>query len=203
MKKLTALLAIGLLALATGCATSDGDDDRDGRDGRPDRGRYGRPGNASEEPAEGSELALPSQWWRDPQIAPALALSNDQFAGLDRIDREQAPEIERLHGETMAAARDFRLILDLETPAAADIASAAQRLRTARDRQLEAQLRLLSDERLVLTKQQWSELQSQIRKSRQSPRDGGYGPGGGRGRGRGRRGGGGFGGGYGGGGIRP
>ncbi|MCU1246307.1 MAG: hypothetical protein JWN02_2217 [Acidobacteria bacterium] len=200
MKRLAALLAIGLLALATGCATADGDDDRDGRYGRPDRGQYGRPGNSSGEPAEGSELALPSQWWRDPQIAPALALSNDQFAALDRIDREQAPEIERLHGETMAAARDYRLILDLETPAAADIASAAQRLRTVRDRQLEAQLRLLSDERLVLTKQQWSELQSQTRKSRQSPREG-NGPGGGRGRG--RRGGGGFGGGYGGGGIRP
>jgi hypothetical protein len=68
---------------------------------------------------------------------------------------------------------------------AADIAIAAQRLRNIRDSLFDRQAQMLSAERLVLTKQQWSKLLDalqQRREQRFDRGDGGY-PGGRGGRG--------------------
>jgi Spy/CpxP family protein refolding chaperone len=115
----------------------------------------------------------PAQWWHDPQIAAAVSLTPDQFAQLDKISKEHEDEIARLERDSMTATRDVRALLDAETPAAADIVTAAMRLRAIRDSAFEHQAQLLGAERTLLTKRQWDSLQSAMQSERQERRDGG------------------------------
>src|SRR4029079_15641076 len=77
-------------------------------------------------PAAGAlDMLPPAQWWHDPQIAAAGSLTPDQYAQLDKISKEDEDEIARLERDSMTASRDVRTLLDAETPAAADIVTAA------------------------------------------------------------------------------
>lgn len=172
-----AALFVLALTVAAGCAT--GDDPRD--DPRPAR----MPRNVEAPAGLG---VPPANWWRDPQVSIAVKLSDAQFASLDAIDREHAAEVARLRMEATAAERDVRLLLAAEHPTASDIVAAGQRVRTLRDQILDHELRMLADERALLTREQWTALQDALRDERRDfgGRRGGFGGG----RGGGRRGGG-------------
>jgi len=122
-------------------------------------------------------------WWRDSFIAAPLNLTDDQFKALDKIANEQRDEIDRIQRDLPIAARDLRTALDTDPTSPNDITTAAQRLRNIRDSLFDRQAQMLSAERMVLTKQQWSRLLDQFqqrREERLNRGEGGY-PGGGRG----------------------
>jgi len=156
--------AVTLLLFAA-CSSADYDQPP------PQRPRARLPQSA---PAAGAlDMLPPAQWWHDPQIAAAVSLTPDQFAQLDKISKEHEDEIARLERDSMTASRDVRALLDAETPAAADIVTAAMRLRAIRDSAFEHQAQLLGAERTLLTKRQWDSLQSAMQSERQERRDGG------------------------------
>ena len=118
-------------------------------------------------------------------MANAVNLKTDQVAALDKIYSDEGDDIARLINDSQVAVRQLRDSLALEQPKSEDISSAGQRLRSLRDDIFDRQLRMLGEERLVLSTQQWTALQSELqnaRSERQQDRRGGY-PGGGRGRG--------------------
>ncbi|MEK6374141.1 MAG: hypothetical protein AABO58_15745 [Acidobacteriota bacterium] len=173
----TAALFVLALTLASGCATSD-DPPADSRPARMPR---------NVETPSGFDVPPPN-WWRDPQVSVNVKLSDAQFASLDAIDREHAAEVARLRMDVAAAERDVRLLLAAEKPTADDIVAAGQRVRTLRDQILDHELRMLAEERALLTREQWTALQDALRDERLDAggRRGGFGGG----RGGGRRGGG-------------
>ena len=108
----------------------------------------------------------PANWWRNPQVSVAVKLSDAQFTALDAIDREHAAEVARLRMDAAAAERDVRLLLGAEHPTAGDIMTAGQRVRTLRDQILDHEVRMLADERALLTREQWTALQDALRDER-------------------------------------
>jgi len=180
MKKISLVL---LMAVFAACASTD--DDAPPPDRRPEGGRR-MPMRAQ---AGALDLLPPANWWHDPQVAAAVHLNEQQFKSLDDLGNAHTAEIETLRGDARNAERDLRLMLDAEHPTADDLVAAGSKLRTLRDQITDHELRLLADERALLTREQWTSLQSALRDGRDDFRDrrGGYGGG----RGGGRRGGGG------------
>ncbi|HEY6138741.1 MAG TPA: hypothetical protein VI670_13355 [Thermoanaerobaculia bacterium] len=156
--------AVTLLLFAA-CSSADYDQPP------PQRSRARLPRSAPA--ADALDMLPPAQWWHDPQIEAAVSLTPEQFAQLDKIAKEHEDEIARLERDSMTASRDVRTLLDAETPAAADIVTAAMRLRAIRDSAFEHQAQLLGAERALLTKRQWASLQSAMQSERQDRRDGG------------------------------
>src|SRR2546423_5325494 len=160
MKKIA--LALLAVALVTACATSD--DEPQPR--YPQRGG-GRQPMRDAAPQSGSlGLLPPPNWWRDPQISTAVKLSDSQFTALDAIAKDHAAEIDRLRMESTAAERDLRLLLNADKPTASDIVAAGQRVRTDRDQMLDHEVRMLAGERALLTTDQWTTLQDELRAGR-------------------------------------
>ena len=129
-------------------------------------------------------------WWHEPALAAPLNLSSDQFAALDRIANDQRDDIARLQRDLPIASRDLRSALDANPATAGDITAAAQRVRDIRASLFDREAQMLSAERLVLTKDQWSRLLDELQRQRDDRRGnddyrggrrGGY-PRGGRGR---------------------
>ena len=106
-------------------------------------------------------------WWRDMSLVEPLNLTNDQLARLDKIASDQRDEIARLERDLPVATRDFRNILQTQSPAAADITAAANRVRDLRNSLFDRQVQMLTAERLVLTDQQWAKLQNELQDRRQ------------------------------------
>jgi len=173
--------------------TSDTDDRARGPRSYPGAGEGGgRPGGfarASAAAGDGLDTMPPADWWRDPKISVAVALSADQIASLDRISHEQAEEIAKLERDSMVAARELRETFDSSQPGTADIVAAGQRMRGIRDALFDRRVQMFAAERTLLTQQQWQTLQQQIAANNRPDRGerGGNGPRGGRG-GRGGRG---------------
>ena len=182
------IAAFALLALLTACASNDTYNPPPRR-GRPAGADDGGRTVADRVTPGGLEMMPPADWWRLPQIAQAVNLSADQYSKLDTIATSQGEEIARLARDSMVAVRDLRQVLDSGQPASSDIVAAGQRLRSMRDTLFDRQLRMLADERAVLTQQQWQTLQDQLQERRSQrnmdnnyPRGGRRGGMGGRGR---------------------
>jgi hypothetical protein len=123
----------------------------------------GRPGGLARAGAgDGLDTMPPADWWHDPKISVAVALSADQLASLDRISHEQAEEIAKLERDSMVAARELRETFDGSQPAAADIIAAGQRMRGIRDALFDRRVQMFAAERTLLTQQQWQTLQQQV-----------------------------------------
>jgi len=192
MMKRFGLVLLTAFLLAS-CASTDDDSEprypqRGGGRRTPPGG--GMSGEMRERPGDAGLLGLlpPANWWHDPQISTAVKLSDAQFTALDAIGKDHASEIDRLRMDVTAAERDLRLLLTADKPTAGDIVTAGQRVKGDRDAMLDHELKMLADERALLSHDQWTALQDALRDERQDfGRDrGGYG----RGMGGGRRGGG-------------
>ncbi len=164
MKRIAAIA----LVLFAACTSSDTKQP-------PQRGpmRGGGGGYGYRPPAASGPLDMmpPAQWWHDPQIEAGVSLSNDQFTELDKIAKPHEEEIARLERDSGTAARDLRTLLDTDKPAAADVVTAAMRLRAIRDSAFEHQAQLLAAERAILTQRQWQSLQSAMQSRGQERRD--------------------------------
>jgi hypothetical protein len=118
----------------------------------------------------------PADWWRDPQMSTAVALTPDQVASLDKISHDQSEEIAKLERDSMVAARELRETIDASQPSVADITSAAQRLRGIRDASFDHRVQLFAAERTLLSQTQWQALQNAITAARNRSDDrGNYG----------------------------
>ncbi len=188
--RITHALILTLLTIVFMSCTSDSDDRDRGPRSYPGAGEGGRPGGFARAVAgDGLDTMPPADWWRDPKISVAVALSADQIASLDRISHEQAEEIAKLERDSMVAARELRETFDASQPATADIVAAGQRMRGIRDALFDRRVQMFAAERTLLTQQQWQTLQQQIAANNRPDRGdrGGNGTRGGRG-GRGGRG---------------
>ena len=181
-------LALLAAVVLVSCASSDDEP-------QPQYPRRGGGGAPMRQPA-GQEgllgLLPPPNWWHDPQISTAVKLSDAQFTALDAIAKDHQTEMDKLRMDTTAAERDLRLLLTADKPTAGDIVTAGERVKTDRGQMIEHEVRMLADERALLSKEQWTALQDSLRSERDDFRGnrGGYGPGGGGrrgGRGGGRR----------------
>jgi hypothetical protein len=139
-----------------------------------DRGRGG-PGPAGREApvrrvAGGMlELLPPDYWWRDEQVAPAVALSGEQIEALDKVAHDLGPEIDQIRSDMRLVLRDLRTVLESERPQSSDILAAGQRIRELRDSLFDRELKMLDAERQILSRQQWMTLQDALEK-RRAPR---------------------------------
>ena len=169
MKRTLLLLTIALAA----CSSSDYDQPRN--EG-PRRGGGMMAPRAS---ADGTGLLPPSDWWHDPQIAGAVNLTADQYSALDALSKNEPSDLDKLRRDVGTASRDLRTLLETEKPSSNDIITAGDRVKSLRDEIFTRELRLLADERAILTQQQWNTLQRQLTEQRQERggygRDGGYG----------------------------
>ncbi len=128
----------------------------------------------------------PAEWWRQPVYADAVRLRTDQVTALDKIAEDHSNDVERIQGDMGAALRDFRIQLNSEQVASADIVTAGNRIKELRNAMFDKQLQTLAAERAVLTYDQWQMLQQQIQVQRQQQRNENQQRPGGRGQGRGR-----------------
>lgn len=159
MKKPLVILVLVLAA----CASSDRDE--------PPMGPRGRMPSRMPPPREASsdlDFVPLTDWWRQPAISAALNLSEDQYTRLDRIAADQRDEITRLERDVATAMRDLRGAFDA-TPV--DVMPSAQRARELRDTLFDRKIRMLADERAVLTSDQWQALQRQLQEDRSGRRD--------------------------------
>lgn len=166
MKKLTLLLLVAVMA----CASND-DEDRGPRNFPPAEGTRITAASSL------LELMPPDDWWHDPQVQIAVNLTNDQMKALDEIGTKQQPDVARLRQNSREVIRDLRSAIEIEHPQSADVIAAGERVRRVRDELFDHELRLLDAERQVLTKDQWSKLESALQERRSERRRSGY-PGG-------------------------
>lgn len=167
-------LLLSLVTLAVIACASDTDDmDRGPRSyprggGGPRAGGFARAGGGA---GDGLDMMPAGDWWRDPQISAAVALSADQIASLDRINHEQGDEIAKLERDSMVAARALRETFEASAPASADITAAGQRLRGIRDALFDRRVQMFAAERLLLTQTQWQAMQQQLAAARNNRPD--------------------------------
>ena len=161
-------LLLSLITLIFVTCTSDMDD-RDRRPrSYPGGGNGDRPGGFARAGAgagDGLDMMPSADWWRDPQISAAVALTADQLATLDRISHEQSDEIAKLERDSMVAVRELRETFNVTQPAIADITAAGQRLRGIRDALFDRRVQMFAAERTLLTQTQWQALQQQLASS--------------------------------------
>lgn len=158
MKRTAILLAV---ALAAACSSSDYDQPPPRR--TPERAMTPRSG-------EGIGLLPPADWWHDPQIAGAVNLTADQYTALETLSKSQPPDLDKLRRDVGTASRDLRALLETEKPAQNDIVTAGNRVQSLRDEIFSRELRVLADERTILTQQQWMTLQKQLQSERSEER---------------------------------
>lgn len=168
MRRLSIVLAFALAACSSGYDQPPTQS--------PDRGPYRRAAVRDAGPML-LDIIPDDVWWRDVALVEPLNLTNDQIAQLDKADRDQRDDINRLERDLPVAQRDFRNILQTQTPSAADITAAANRVRDLRNSLYDRQVQMLTAERLVLNDQQWAKLLSELqdrRQQRMNRDEGGY-----------------------------
>jgi Spy/CpxP family protein refolding chaperone len=171
------LLASFAVLLALGGCASDPQSGMPGRDGdfrgrRPDASRGGEGRDAT------SLSALPpGNWWRSDRFSAALNLTDAQKARLDELDASSAPSLADYRRIAEQAQRDLATLLDSDHPPSADILIAGSRIRDARDKAFDAEIRHVADVRDTLSHGQWLALEAQMRALRDQTRDSGQGRG--------------------------
>lgn len=135
--------------------------------------------------APADRLLPPPQWWRQKELADVLKLTGEQRRQLDALSG-QGEEIARLERDLQIASREVRTALEAREVSAKTIVAAGERLSALRTALFTREIRLLADQRSVLTQPQWMKLQDQLAQFR-PPRGEGRGPGRGPGPGAGGR----------------
>lgn len=106
---------------------------------------------------------IPSgKWWRRPEVAQALALTDDQQDRLEAIFRTAAPDLIDLKAEVDKADIALRGELDRPQLDRAAIHRIATRLMDARGKMFDRELMMLVEMRSVLNEQQWNRLRNTL-----------------------------------------
>jgi hypothetical protein len=124
----------------------------------------------------------PGKWWRRPELARMLELSQQQQEKLDVVFREAATELIDIKADVDKLSIAMRSELDRAQLNRQEIQNLAGKLNAARGRMFSRELMMLVDMRAVLNDAQWSRLRSELEKrreqgermnDRQRPMDGG------------------------------
>jgi Spy/CpxP family protein refolding chaperone len=120
-------------------------------------------------------LLPPPQWWRQKELADVVKLTGEQRKKLDALSG-QGEEIARLERDLQIASRELRTALEARDASAKTIVAAGERLSALRTALFSREIRLLADQRAILTQPQWMKLQEQVEQF-SPPRGEGRGPG--------------------------
>ena len=104
----------------------------------------------------------PGKWWRRPEFAEQLALTNDQQTRLDMIFRLAANELIDLRGDAEKTSIAIRSELDQQQLNREQIRKLAHQLSDTQGKLFERELMMLIDMRSVLNDDQWGRLRSQL-----------------------------------------
>lgn len=109
----------------------------------------------------------PGKWWRRPEVAQRLDLSQEQQARLDGIFRDAANDLIDRRAEVEKLSIAMRGELDQQQLNRQNVLRTAARLSEARGRLFERELSMLVDMRSVLNDPQWDRLRTVIDRQRE------------------------------------
>ena len=110
----------------------------------------------------------PGKWWRRPEFATNLQLTNDQQVHLDLIFRLAANDLIDLRADAEKTSIAIRSELDQPQINRENLRKLAARLSETQGKLFDKELMMLVDMRSVLSDDQWSRLRSELDR----PRDG-------------------------------
>lgn len=106
------------------------------------------------------------KWWRRPDMARQLALTDEQQTKLDSIFRSAANELIDLRGETEKLSIAMRSELDQPQLNRDNLRKLAVRLSDVQGKLFERELMMLVDMHSVLSNEQWSRLRTELDRER-------------------------------------
>lgn len=106
------------------------------------------------------------KWWRRPDMARQLALTDEQQTKLDSIFRSAANELIDLRGETEKLSIALRSELDQPQLNRDNLRKLAARLSDVQGKLFERELMMLVDMHSVLSNEQWSRLRTKLDRER-------------------------------------
>ena len=110
----------------------------------------------------------PGKWWRRPEFATNLQLTNDQQVRLDLIFRMAANDLIDLRADAEKTSIAIRSELDQPQLNRDNLRRLAAKLSETQGKLFDKELMMLVDMRSVLNDEQWGRLRSELDK----PRDG-------------------------------
>ena len=110
----------------------------------------------------------PGKWWRRPEFATNLQLTNDQQVRLDMIFRLAANDLIDLRADAEKTSIAIRSELDQQQLNRDNLRRLAAKLSETQGKLFDKELMMLVDMRAVLNDDQWGRLRSELDK----PRDG-------------------------------
>lgn len=110
----------------------------------------------------------PGKWWRRPEFATNLQLTNDQQVRLDMIFRMAANDLIDLRADAEKTSIAIRSELDQEQINRENLRKLAAKLSETQGKLFDKELMMLLDMRSVLSNDQWGRLRSELDR----PRDG-------------------------------
>lgn len=110
----------------------------------------------------------PGKWWRRPEFATNLQLTNDQQVRLDLIFRMAANDLIDLRADAEKTSIAIRSELDQQLLNRDALRKLAAKLSETQGKLFDKELMMLVDMRAVLNDEQWGRLRSELDR----PRDG-------------------------------
>lgn len=112
----------------------------------------------------------PGKWWRRPEFATNLQLTNDQQVRLDLIFRLAANDLIDLRADAEKTSIAIRSELDQQVLNRDALRRLAARLSETQGKLFDKELMMLVDMRSVLNDDQWGRLRSELDRPREGQR---------------------------------
>ena len=109
----------------------------------------------------------PGKWWRRPEFATNLQLTNDQQVRLDMIFRMAANDLIDLRADAEKTSIAIRSELDQEQINRENLRKLAAKLSETQGKLFDKELMMLVDMRSVLSNDQWGRLRSELDRPRE------------------------------------
>jgi Heavy-metal resistance len=109
----------------------------------------------------------PGKWWRRPEFATNLQLTNDQQVRLDMIFRMAANDLIDLRADAEKTSIAIRSELDQDQLNRENLRKLAAKLSETEGRLFDKELMMLVDMRSVLNNDQWGRLRSELDRPRE------------------------------------
>lgn len=118
------------------------------------------------EPGMGLRGPGPGKWWKNPELAQNLGLTDDQISKMEKIFQDHRLKLIDLHAALQKQEALLEPMVEADHPEEDRVLSQIDQVAQARAELEKANARMLLDIRNVLTPDQWKKLQAE-RASRQ------------------------------------
>lgn len=112
----------------------------------------------------------PGKWWRRPEFATNLQLTNDQQVRLDMIFRMAANDLIDLRADAEKTSIAIRSELDQQVLNRENLRRLAAKLSETQGKLFDKELMMLVDMRSVLNDEQWGRLRLELDRPREAQR---------------------------------